>query len=380
MDPAVAPSSSSSRAPPFSLVEFRNLVSAALDSPDPIPFSESSPLFSVSYTPLESEQNGSRVRQIIQKFKKRATSLVRRPSTRTTAVVRANSPEYHIPELRLSANVSCDEFAPYLPLVTQYERRSPYVRPMSTCRSTPFLPSQYSLTNLYDLSNSSHTSFTPSPTRTSCSSGSTSSESQYPTTPLNTVFEANRRWSRCSTDETYENPSDPFAKPIVPVSCFHTYTPAITKPSSRPPRRRARLPLSPTKPPPVSPIPALPPLPHPYRRATPLMFPESPTPPSRSRSESVSRSLSRKDSSNSLLDAFPAPPTHTPTPPVTPTRPRRCRASSPFPFTPTRSPDAGADWLDLSSSPGSLVDGASSASGHSDVDVFHSACSGASCL
>ncbi|KAJ7763918.1 hypothetical protein B0H14DRAFT_3510574 [Mycena olivaceomarginata] len=246
MDPAAAPSSSSSsRAPPFSLVEFRNLVSAALDSPDPIPFSESSPLFSVSYPPLESEQNGSRVRQIIQKFKKRATSLVRRSSTRTTAVVRANSPEYRIPELRLSANVSCDEFAPYLPLVAQYERRSPYVRPMSTCRSTPFLPSQYSLTNMYDLSNSSHTSFTPSPTRTSCSSGSTSSESQYPTTPLNTVFEANRRWSRCSTDETYENPSDPFAKPIVPVSRFHTYTPAITKPTSPPaPPPRAPSPFS----------------------------------------------------------------------------------------------------------------------------------------
>ncbi|KAJ6459623.1 hypothetical protein C8R45DRAFT_553458 [Mycena sanguinolenta] len=407
MDPFVAESSSSSRAPPFSLVEFGNLVSAALDSPFPILSSDSSPLFSVSYnreTPQETEQSGSRVRQIIKKLKKRASTLVKRPSPRSVTSVRASSPEYRIPELRLSSNVSCADFVPYIPLVAQYERASPHVRQLSTCRSTPSLPTQRSLKTLYDTSNAFH-SFPKSPSTSSCSSGSTSSESQYPTTPLNNVFEEStliRRWS-CST-ETDESPFDPFAKP--PVSMSLPHTPTFIASSVRP-YRRAHLPPSPPNPPPKWPLPALPPpeSTHPYRRAMPLWY---------SSSESLSESLSdsapasptlRSRKRTSLLDAFPAPPTFTPLPmPETP--PRRCRASSPFPFTPTRN----VDWLDLMSSPGSELElepepespasesvpdwdsspddddddqhsccGSveTSTSGHSTSDdAFHSACSG----
>ncbi|KAK7008076.1 hypothetical protein R3P38DRAFT_2409919, partial [Favolaschia claudopus] len=217
-------STTSSRAPPFSLVEFGNLVSAALESPDPILYSDASTFFSLPNgsrcgTPAGSEQSGSsRVRQMLQKFKKRASSLVKRPSTRRLSSLRASSPEYQIPELSLSSE---GEFAPYMPLVTQYERRTPYVRPISTCMSTPSLPSQYTLElSHYGTSSlsSSHSYSIPSPSTSDsscCSSTGTSSESQHPTTPLNTVFEecAIRRWSHCST-ETDETPSDPFTHPF----------------------------------------------------------------------------------------------------------------------------------------------------------------------
>ncbi|KAJ7723307.1 hypothetical protein DFH07DRAFT_1067281 [Mycena maculata] len=339
MDPSSF--SSSSRAPPFSLLEFGDLVSAALDSPDPL-LSFNSPVLSLSRgsdkTPSEDDQSGSRMRQMLNKFKKRASALVKRPSTRPSPRLRASSPEYRIPELSLSAsihNVSCDNFVPYLPLVTQYERTSPYEHPFSTFSSTPSLPSQYSTRSLYTNSNSSYSSVVPSPSTSSCSS---SSDSQYPITPLTTVSEEGypaRRWSASSTEP--DGPSaDPFAKPAVCV-VPHTFS-APARPLRR---RRARLPLAPAKPPPTTPIPPPPAkYTHPYARA--------PTPPS-------------------LLDAFPAPPAHTPTPPATP---RRYRASSPFPFTPPRA--AGADWLDLSSPPGS-PGSLGSESGHSDV--FHSACS-----
>ncbi|KAF7367653.1 hypothetical protein MSAN_00829000 [Mycena sanguinolenta] len=245
MDPfVVAASSSSPRAPPFSLVEFGNLVSAALDSPFPILSSDSSPLFSVPYnmeTPQETEQSGSRVRQIIRKFKKRATALVKRPSARSVTSIRARSPEYRIPELRLSSSVSCADFVPYLPLVAQYERASHLRQLSSTCRSTPSLPTQRPLKTLYDTSNASHSSFVHSPSASSCSSASTSSESQYPTTPLNPVFEETaliRRWS--SSTETDEGPFDPFAKPPVSMSLPHASTSST---SASHPRRRARSPL-----------------------------------------------------------------------------------------------------------------------------------------
>ncbi|KAJ7912974.1 hypothetical protein B0H13DRAFT_512886 [Mycena leptocephala] len=306
---------SSSRASPFSLVEFGNLVSAALDSPDPLLSFSSSPLFSLSNgtdnAPLEDEQSNSRVRQMLKKFKKRASAFVKRPSTHPAEETRASSPEYRIPELRLSSDVSCAEFVPYLPLVAQYERRTPYIRQISTCRS---LPIQYSSRSLYAHSNSSHSSFAASPSGSSCYSGSTSSESQYPLTPPATVSEKRfpaRCWSAYSTDESLSDP-DPFAKPPVRVVAR-----SLTAPT-QPLRRRGRLPLSPAKPPPGCPIPA-PPLPfhtyparstHPYRHAqpVPLPFPESPSPVSRAYARRAARS------SVSLLDAFPAPPTHMPTP------------------------------------------------------------------
>ncbi|KAJ7433422.1 hypothetical protein B0H11DRAFT_1939458 [Mycena galericulata] len=398
MDPSL--SASSSRAPPFSLVEFGDLVSAALESPDPLlSFTSSQALFSLPYGSgkprPEDDESGSRVRQMLRKFKKRAVSLVKRPSTRPPDRTRATSPEFRIPELRLSVhNVSCDEFVPYLPLAAQYERMSPYEHPISAFSSTPSLPTARSL---YTSSNSSHYSFAPSPSTSSCSSGSTSSDSQYPTTPLTTVSEENcapRRWSASSSAETDALPSsytDPFAKPALRVVARAPAFPT----TGRPLRRRGRLPLSPAKPPPACPIPA-PPLPryaHPYCRAQPVSVPASPATPSPTpNSHSKSKSNSRAPS---LLDAFPTPPSHTPTPPNTPpaTPKRRYRASSPFPFTPphARGAGAGADWLFLDSSPDSVSasscvpsprsgrsgsGSAASTSGHSD-DVFHSACEGA---
>ncbi|KAF8188179.1 hypothetical protein K438DRAFT_1972369 [Mycena galopus ATCC 62051] len=407
---AAASSSSSSRASPFSLVEFGNLVSAALDSPDPL-FSSLSLSYGRQSVLVTEESANSRVRQIIQKFKKRASGLVRRSSTRTAPVTRATSPDYRIPELRLSHHVPCDEFVPYLPLVAQYERAT---RQISTRRSTPSLPSQCSPKpkplHLYAASHSSFATPLPSPTpsASSCSSASTSSTSHGPATPRNTVFEDTcrlRRWS--SETQTDENPTDPFAKPAVPA-CVPL--PRLSRSSSASARtrslhRRARIPPSPPRqPPPARPVPALPPLPkylyntHPYGRAVP-QFPASP-PPSRSHSHSHShsRSRSRVRSSTSLLDAFPAPPTHTP--PPTPPR------SAPFPFactptttTPTR---ADWDWLELEASPSSasvssslsaLPDSHSpfarfnpnrerpdSSCSDADTDMFHSACSGSSCL
>ncbi|KAJ7474252.1 hypothetical protein FB451DRAFT_1398240 [Mycena latifolia] len=327
--------SASPRALPFSLVEFGDLVSAALDSPDPLLSFNSSRLFSVGENPADGEQGSSRVRQMLKKFKKRAFAFGKRPST---CPPRPSSPVYRIPELRLSMsfqNVSCDDFVPYVPLVTQYERAR--ARPNSPLRSTPSLPSHdhSSSHSLYTASNSSHSSFAtaPTPSTSSCSSAS-ASISSYPTTPLTTVSEEGfpaRRWSACSSDSdltpaSHGADADAFGKRAV-----HDVPPSGTFPAAaaRPLRCRARLPLA--QPPPACPIPA-PPLPlpfpahtHPYRRAQPLLEPESPTP----------RPPTRRGGGGSLLDEFPAPPSYTPSPP------RRCRTSAPPPV------HCGAPWPDL---------------------------------
>ncbi|KAJ7637855.1 hypothetical protein B0H17DRAFT_1277770 [Mycena rosella] len=316
--------STSPRAPPFSLVEFGDLVSAALESPDPL-FSNASRLFSLDgrgENLQEGDGSSSRVRQMLKKFKKRAATLVKRPSTRP---MRPSSPEYRIPELRLSTcfrNASCEEFVPYIPLVAQYERMSP------AYRSTPALPTQCAAPSLYTNSNSSHSSFAPTPSTSSCSSATTAS---FPTTPLTTVSEEGfppRRWSASSStdaDSEPPTPRDPFAKHalrVVPRSKLAAY-PSPSPSPTRPTRRRRRpARVAPAQPPPARPIPP-PPFAHthPYRRAQPR--PASPV-------------------SFALLDAFPAPPSHTPSPPVTP--PRRTRA-------PPRPLTLSPPWLDLSSPP-----------------------------
>ncbi|KAJ7259787.1 hypothetical protein C8J57DRAFT_1339150, partial [Mycena rebaudengoi] len=313
MDRSESPSSP--RVPPFSLVEFGDLVSAALDTPDPLLSFNTSPFFSKLHpgeNAASGEQSIGRFRQVLQKFKKHATAFARRSAARSTEEVRPSSPEYRIPELSLSVSwcgASGDDFVPYLPLVAQYERSSPYQRPISTYSSTPSLPSQCSTRSLYANSNSSYCSFNPpSPGASSCSSGYTSSESHYPTTPLRTVSEESCScWSADSADWD-DCPTDPFRKTGVHVVCSPSFTPTFPS-NARPLRRRGLLCLPPSQPPPSCP---LPPAPLSHRRPPRLMLQDPRT---------------RTVSSTTLLDAFPTPPAHTPTrtPPVTPKR--RYRAS-----------------------------------------------------
>ncbi|KAJ6474434.1 hypothetical protein C8R47DRAFT_1221153 [Mycena vitilis] len=330
--------SASTRAPPFSLLEFGNLVSAALDSPDPLllsPFLSGPAHHSIDSNAHDEQKRG--VRTLLKKFTKRASAFVRRSSASPTTT-RPSSPEYRIPELRLASASSsaslytaadADAFVPYLPLVAQYERASPRAHAFS--RSTPSLPSQYAahrpnraLSTRASTASFSHAVSSPSST-SSCSSTSTSSttsssfsssssssSSAYPPTPLalSTVsesFESEEgptQWSGSSEDLTLsldvdvageEGEEDPFYKPrlqILPLS-----TPLLLPSSKRTLRRThthtrtRRIPGSPPRPPPARPIPA-PPLPslparglkytsytaHPYLLAAPR--PETPSSPS----------------------------------------------------------------------------------------------------
>ncbi|KAJ6569278.1 hypothetical protein B0H19DRAFT_1256926 [Mycena capillaripes] len=399
--------------PPFSLVEFGSLVSAALDSPDPILFSSPVSYASSSTAALhDAVQSDSYVgvRQMLSKFKKRASALVKRPSSTTQprAETRAQSPEYRhrIPELRLSASLHTDEdaddaFVPYLPLVTRYERAARSMPSLPTqCSSHAVSQSHYHAYATH--SNASHSSFasptsssfpSPSLSANSTSSCSSASSSSYPTTPLTTVSKE-RRWSVCTSTSSAadENPIDPFAKPlyVVPASAPGS---SNSKSNSNPgfrPRPRRLLPLAPAPAP--APAPPLPlPLPpvsvsmpsregqrqrHPYD-LPPLPSPTLSSNSSRTRTQSH---RAKKKTVRSLLDAFPAPPTFTPTPPTTPARTGEGRFAAQQMQTPP--------WLDPESSSASISysppsrsrTSHDSGSWHSEVDedgdVFHSACSG----
>jgi hypothetical protein len=173
----------------------------------------------------------------------------------------------------------------------------------------------------------------PSPSASSCSSGYTSSELHSPTTPLRTVSEEScSRWFADSTDSD-DCPTDLFRKTSVHVVRSPSFTPIFPS-DARPLRRRGLLYLPPSQPPPSCPLPPAP-LSHSRPPGPMLQDPRTKT-----------------VSSTTLLDAFPAPPAHTPTrtPPVTPKRRHR------------------ASWLDLSSSPGSTF-----SSDYECSDVFRSA-------
>ncbi|KAJ7038661.1 hypothetical protein C8F04DRAFT_1231844 [Mycena alexandri] len=339
-----------SRAPPFSLLEFGDLVSAALASPDPIrPLSAASPsLFSLTLPPRETDTRSvttnvtsrRRVRTLLTKFKKRASSAfafvaLYAPSTRPLS--RPKSPAYRIPELRLSVSAStahlassspsasatvadaddADDaeaeadarFAPTLPLVMQYERAYGKSVPELPLRGYP------SYSRLHSASSS------PSTSTSSCSCSS--SGSSYPTTPtaLSTVSESSSsasecedgrsRWSAsvCSGDESASASASPPADEdafVVPPPTTHVLR---RRTSTR--ARLARALLPPPKPVPSLPLPPLPPI------------PPMPTMPTKyatfsASSNSNSRALIPSFSSNSSAAA--APPSLARAPPLRSTK------------------------------------------------------------
>ncbi|KAF7340342.1 hypothetical protein MVEN_01953400 [Mycena venus] len=208
---------SPSRLPPFSISEFRALVSTALDSDAPAPplalsLRTSSPSLQrkKSAHNLHIAPSASRVRLLLTKLKKRAAALiVRRRRHSSTATLRA------------SATMPCDLdrssggdslFAPYLPLVAQYERGLAVPSSYSfTCASPPSGPS-------------SSAPPSPPPSESPCASES----SHAPPSPTASTFSD----STCTSEErpysvfTADAPfpydgagvdADPFAKGAVRV-------------------------------------------------------------------------------------------------------------------------------------------------------------------
>ncbi|KAJ6531663.1 hypothetical protein DFH09DRAFT_1326424 [Mycena vulgaris] len=227
MDNALSPSPS--RLPPFSILEFGDLVSAALDSPDPA-FSFSSPsLFTATLARKKSAQTlnltltraPSRVRLILTKLK----TLMKRPRLRFRAHPKPRLPPPSALETRFgSADLELD-FAPYLPLAVQYERLSPYAIRTSSLITHPE-------------SSSSHAP--PSPTASSfesssfeCSS-STDTHFHSPTTP---AFTLHRPWSVLPIDAEAPD-DDPFAKGDVRI--VHRSCEVLPSPPARPVRRMGR--------------------------------------------------------------------------------------------------------------------------------------------
>ncbi|KAJ7792618.1 hypothetical protein B0H14DRAFT_3562740 [Mycena olivaceomarginata] len=134
-----SPSSSMSpaRLPPFSLAEFRALVSAALDSDAPAPPLALSLRTSTSHPTLQrkkSVQNlhaaasSSRVRLMLSKLKKRAVALIVRRRRLSLPISGSTS----------SKSVDSALFRPYVPLAAQYERASTFAPLAFTC--APRLP------------------------------------------------------------------------------------------------------------------------------------------------------------------------------------------------------------------------------------------------
>ncbi|KAJ7159528.1 hypothetical protein C8R46DRAFT_1286768 [Mycena filopes] len=241
------------RAPPFSLLEFGDIVSAALASPDIPPLASASSSLSHALVSLRSSSSTT--------LPRRAAS---EPAPEPATHRRARSSVYCIPEMqRLSAFNAFDTatpkdasaFEPAVPLVIQYER--------VYGQSVPSLPSYASYSSSPSAS-SAYTDSSPSTSTSSCSSGSS-----YPPTPstLSPVSEScESRWSLSSS------------------ACSDADPVFLTKPNSgnsRPPptqmetptlrRRRTRLSLGlglrlhlgrgvlpPAKPVPACPLPPLP--------------------------------------------------------------------------------------------------------------------------
>ncbi|KAJ7259714.1 hypothetical protein C8J57DRAFT_1233395 [Mycena rebaudengoi] len=225
--------SSPSRMPPFSLLEFGELVTAALDSPDPS-FASTS-LFPLAHS-LERKksaqnlhlQSSSRMRLLLAKIKQRAVALVKRPRLhfRHTSPAKAPTPRHASPTSGFADHStrcsSLEPFVPYLPLAVQYERMSPY--------------GGNSVSVLSASSDCSHAP--PSPTVSFFSSSeSACSGSSTPTTPR-------RPWSVFTVAEDSDDLRacyDPFAKAAVRV--VHRSCVVLPSPSSTPRRRPRRRPL-----------------------------------------------------------------------------------------------------------------------------------------
>ncbi|KAJ7152517.1 hypothetical protein C8R46DRAFT_1228742 [Mycena filopes] len=253
------------RAPPFSLLEFGDLVSAALASPDIPPLATALPVPRESTaTPTATKTR----RSLLSRVKHALVSLRFPPSTthpRRAASEpapepphrRARSPAYRIPELqRLSSFNAFDTsnpkdasaFEPAVPLVMQYERVYGL--------SVPSLPSYASYSSP---SSSAYFDSSPPSSTSSC----TSSGSSYPPTPsiLSPVFESSSE-DACTSRWPLASSAFSDAEPVFLTKPTQTPTPTLTLR-----RRRTRLSLGlglrlgllpPAKPLPVCPLPPLP--------------------------------------------------------------------------------------------------------------------------
>ncbi|KAJ7476671.1 hypothetical protein FB451DRAFT_246259 [Mycena latifolia] len=220
--------------PSFSVLEFGDIVSAALDSPEPSLSFTNLPLVTSALERRKSSRNlqgttTSRVLLALTKLKKQAAALMKRPRQRfrysePLPLPRVLSPSVTDIDIEDGCDSPGEAFTPYLPLVVQYERMSRYAIPTSPSTST--LPTCRASTSL---SNSP-----PSPTTSVFSSECSSADTHLPATPQ---YMLPRPWSALGTyGDDLSN--DPFAKDdvrIVNRSCE-------VLSSSPPPVRRRRRP------------------------------------------------------------------------------------------------------------------------------------------
>ncbi|KAJ7323611.1 hypothetical protein DFH08DRAFT_969155 [Mycena albidolilacea] len=208
-------SMSPARLPPFSLAEFRALVSAALDSDAPAPPLALSLRTSTSHPALQrkkSVQNlhaaasSSRVRLMLSKLKKRAAALIVRRRRLSLPISASTSS-------KAAPSVDSALFRPYLPLAAQYECVSTSAPLSFTCApgSPPPTPDSSECPCSSDASHAP-----PSPTASSFSATSSLSHSSryssadrpYSFIPASTVGDLDTG--------VYED-ADPFAKGAVRV-------------------------------------------------------------------------------------------------------------------------------------------------------------------
>ncbi|KAJ7792600.1 hypothetical protein B0H14DRAFT_3160076 [Mycena olivaceomarginata] len=248
-----SPSMSPARLPPFSLAEFRALVSAALDSDAPAPPLALSLRTSASHPALKrkkSVQNlhaaasSSRVRLMLSKLKKRAAALIVQQRRLSLPISGSTS----------SKSVDSVLFRPYVPLAAQYERASTSAPLAFTCAPGSPPPSPDS-SECPCSSDASHAP--PSPTASSFSATSSLSHSSR-------YSSADRPYSfipdpALNGAGVYED-ADPFAKGAVRVvhrSCealpstysYHSannnYAGYATSPRIRRTGRGRRVPIAP---------------------------------------------------------------------------------------------------------------------------------------
>ncbi|KAJ7152502.1 hypothetical protein C8R46DRAFT_1042765 [Mycena filopes] len=384
------------RAPPFSLLEFGNLVSAALASPDIPPLASALPVSRESTTAPTAHTAHTTRRSLLSRVKHALVSLRTPPTTNPRRAAseparapphrRARSPAYRIPELqRLSSFNAFDTtnpkdasaFEPNVPLVMQYERVYGL--------SVPSLPS-------YSLRTS--TSSPPSSTSSCTSSGSSYPPTPLTLTPVSEAFSEDvctSRWSLSSSSTCSD------AEPVFLTKPNSSNSRPAPTPTPTLRRCRTRLSLGlrlrlhllpPAKPVPACPLPPLPayassrhtstpPTPTVYanQRVSRHTFSASPAPTAHADQHAPSRSLrsvrslhslrvchsplhdeetrslttrarpsarsGRRAPVPSLLEAFPVPPNSVPSSPYSsPAKSSKSASSSPskrprspFPFT-----------------------------------------------
>ncbi|KAJ6569250.1 hypothetical protein B0H19DRAFT_1256899 [Mycena capillaripes] len=227
---AVADDAMPARLSPFSLAEFRALVSAALDSDAPAPalslsLSSAAPPSISFISNLQRKKSlpnlphapPSRMRLLITKLKKRvaaASALVkRRRSYKAPVGVRAAA-VLGEPDRSSSSGVSLSPFTRYISLAVQYERAAP-------SESAFFAPSPSPASYESACTSESSHSHAPPPPSPTASSFSDASASFYPhpSFPVSPYYsDAHRPYSFAAEAEVgYNAAEDPFAKDAVRV-------------------------------------------------------------------------------------------------------------------------------------------------------------------